>query len=75
MKTAVIPTPCGKEEDRETALAEWQAHIGRLRLLVERAEEFTPSEFVKRLDEFMPELRSAAMETVIHVLYSDHKEE
>jgi hypothetical protein len=54
-----------QEEDREMALAEWQAHIGLLRLLVEHADEFTPSAFVKRVDEFMPELRSAAMGTVV----------
>ncbi len=56
-----------QEEDQEMALTQWQVHIGRLRLLVEQADEFTPSAFVKRVDEFMPELRSAAMGTVIHV--------
>ena len=56
------------DERRETALAEWQAQLYRLRLLVEHADEFTPSAFVKRVDEFMPELRSATMGTVIHVL-------
>lgn len=55
-------------EHREMALALWQAHIGRLRLLMEHADEFTPSAFVKRLDEGMPELRRAAMGTVIHGL-------
>jgi hypothetical protein len=49
------------------ALAHWQAQIHQLRLLVEHADEFTPPAFVKRLDEFMPQLRSAAMGTVIHV--------
>jgi hypothetical protein len=57
-----------QEEDQEIALAHWQAHIHRLCLLVEHADEFTPSVFVKTLDEFMPELRRAAMGTVIHVL-------
>ena len=57
-----------QEGDREMALAEWQEHIHQLRLLVEHTNEFTPSAFVKRVDEFMPELRSAAMGTVIHVL-------
>jgi hypothetical protein len=33
---------------------------------VEQADELTPSAFVKEVDEFMPELRRAAME--IHVL-------
>ena len=50
------------------ALARWQAHIRRLRLLVEHADKFTTSAFVKRLDEFMLQLRSAAMVTVIYVL-------
>jgi hypothetical protein len=56
------------DERRETALAEWQAQLYRLRLLVAQADEFTPPAFVKRVDEFMPQLRSAAMRTVIHVL-------
>jgi hypothetical protein len=68
MKTAVIPTPCGKEENREMALAQWQEHIHRLRLLVEQAHEFTPSAFVKGVDQSMPELRRAAMGTVVHLL-------
>ena len=55
------------DERRETALAEWHSHIRRLRVLVEQADEFTPSEFLKRVDKFMTELRSAAMGTVIHV--------
>ena len=54
-----------QEGGRGMALAERQAHIGRLRLLVEHADEFTPSEFVKRLDESMPEIRKAAMGTVV----------
>ena len=57
-----------QEEDRDMPLAQWQANIRRLRLLVEQADEFTPSAFVKRVDEFMAELRSAAMGTVIHGL-------
>jgi hypothetical protein len=57
-----------QEEDRGMALARWQAHIRRLRLLVEHADKFTTSAFVKRLDEFMLQLRSAAMVTVIYVL-------
>jgi hypothetical protein len=57
------------------ALAQWQAAVRRLRLLIEHADECTPSEFIKRVDEFMPELRSAAMGTVIHSASSDKKEE
>jgi hypothetical protein len=64
-----IPAFAGSDqgERRETALAQWQAQIRRLRLLVEQADEFTPSAFVKRVDESLAELRKAAMETVIHV--------
>ena len=58
------------------ALAQWQAQLRRLRLLVGQADELTPSAFVKRQDEFMPELRSAAMGTVIHIyVNSGPKEE
>ena len=53
---------------RGIALARWQTQIGRLRFLMEHADEIAPSAFVKRVDEFMPELRSAAMGTVIHGL-------
>jgi hypothetical protein len=68
VKGAAIPVPCDQEEKQEVALAKWQAHICRLLLLVEHADDFTPSEFVKKLNEFMPELRRAAMGAVIHVL-------
>ena len=57
-----------QQEDLGMALAQWQAHIGRLRLLVVQADEFTPSEFVRRVEEFMTELRCAAMGTVTHAL-------
>jgi hypothetical protein len=67
--------PASNQEDREIALAQWQAQIRRLRLLVERADECSPAEFVRRLDEFLPELRKAAMGTVIHSASSDKKEE
>jgi hypothetical protein len=43
-----------QEEDQEMALAQWQAHIRRLCLLTEQADEFTPPAFVKRVEEFMP---------------------
>jgi hypothetical protein len=68
MTKAAIAVPCGQYEDQELALAEWQAHIRRLHLLVEDVHEFTPSAFVKRVDESMSELRRAAMGAVIHVL-------
>jgi hypothetical protein len=64
-----------QDEDREMVLAHWQTQIGRLRLLVEHADNCTPAELVKRLDEFMPELRKAAMGTVTHSGSGDEKEE
>jgi hypothetical protein len=74
VKRAAIPAPCGKEVERGMALAQWQAAIGQLRLLVEQADNCPPAEFVKRLEEFTQELRKAAMGTVIHPA-SDEKEE
>ena len=65
MKAAVIPTPCGKEEDRGIALGQWQGQLRRLRVLVAQADEFTPPAFVKRVHEALPELRNAAMGTVV----------
>jgi hypothetical protein len=43
-----------QEEDQEMAIARRQAHIRRLCLLTEQADEFTPPAFVKRVEEFMP---------------------
>jgi hypothetical protein len=74
VKRAAIPAPCD-QEDRNAALAQWEAAVSRLRLIAEEADNCTPSEFIKRVDEFMPELRSAAMGTVIHSASSDEKEE
>jgi hypothetical protein len=65
--------PASDQGDREMVLAQWQAAVRRLRLLVERADKCTPAELVKRLEEFMPELRKAAMGTVMHPA-SDEKE-
>ena len=64
------------DERRETALAQWQAQLRRLRVLVAQADEFTPSAFVKRVHEALPELRRAAMGAVIHIyVNSGPKEE
>jgi len=64
------------DERRETALAKWQAQLRRLRLLVGQADELTPSSFVKRVHEALPELQRAAMEAVIHIyVNSGPKEE
>ena len=74
VKRTAIPVPTDQEVDRGMALAQWQAAISQLRLLVEQADNCPQAEFVKRLEEFMPELRKAAMGTVIHPA-SDEKEE
>jgi hypothetical protein len=63
-------------EQREAALAQWQAQLRRLRLLVEHADEFTPSAFVRRVHEALPELHLAAMRAIIHTyVKSGPKEE
>jgi hypothetical protein len=67
--------PVSDQEDRNAALVQWWAAISQLRLIVEQADNCTPAELVKRLEEFMPEMRSAAMGTVIHSASSDKKEE
>jgi hypothetical protein len=64
------------DERRETAVAQWQAQLRRLRLLVGQADEVTPSAFVKRVHEALPELQRAAMRAVIHIyVNSGPKEE
>ena len=76
MKAAVIPAPCEKEEDRGIALDQWQAQLRRFRLLVGQADELTPSGFVKRIHEALPELRRTAMGAVIQIyVNSGPKEE
>jgi hypothetical protein len=70
------PIRSAQEEDHEIALSQWQAQLRRLRLLVEQADELTPSAFVKRVHEALPELRRAAMGAVIHIyVNSGPKEE
>jgi hypothetical protein len=64
------------DERRETALAQWQAQLRRLRFLIGQADEFTPSAFVKRVHEALPELRSAAMGAILYIyINSGPKEE
>jgi hypothetical protein len=65
---------CRYQEDRNAALAQWRAAISQLRLIVEQADNCTPAEFVKTLDDTVRKLRRAAMGTVIHPA-SDKKEE
>jgi hypothetical protein len=62
-------------EQRETALVQWRAEISRLRILVERAHDFTPAAFVKRLHELLPELHSAAMEATVFTYVTSGREE
>ena len=72
MKSAAIPAFANGDIDerRETALAQWQAQLRRLRLLVGQADELTPSAFVKRVHEALPELGRAAMGAVIYIYIS-----
>ena len=53
-------------EQRETALTQWRAEISRLSILVERAHDFTPAAFVKRIHELLPELHQAAIAAVVY---------
>jgi hypothetical protein len=62
-------------EQRETALTAWQAQLRRLRLLVEHADEPTPSAFLKRVHEALPELGRAAMGAVIYTYISSAPKE
>ena len=73
MKPAILahrghcPADSSHQENGETALAQWQAQLRRLRVLVTQADELTPSAFVKRVHEALPELQRAAMGAVIHI--------
>jgi hypothetical protein len=67
--------PASDQEGRNAALVQWWAAISQLRLIVEQADNSTPAELVKRVEEFMPELRKAAMRTVIHPASCNEKEE
>ena len=70
------PADSSHQENVETALAEWQAQLRRLRVLVAQSDEFTPSGFVKRVHEALPELQRAAMGAVIQIyVNSGPKEE
>ena len=63
------------DERRETALAEWQAQLRRFCLFVKHSDELTPSSFVKRVHEALPELWRAAMGAVIHIYVNSDKKE
>jgi hypothetical protein len=62
-------------EQRETALAQWGAEISRLSILVERARDFTPAAFVKRIHELLPELHQSAMAAVVYTYVISRRKE
>jgi hypothetical protein len=62
-------------EQRETALTAWQGQLRRLRLLVGQADELTPSAFVKRVHELLPELHQEAMAAVVYTYISSAPKE
>jgi hypothetical protein len=62
-------------EQRDTALTQWQAEISWLRILVERAHDFTPAAFVKRIHELLPELHSGAMEAAVYTYITGRPKE
>ena len=51
---------------RETALTAWQAQLRQVRLLSEEAGQLTPSTYVRRIHELLPELHQAAMAAVVY---------
>ena len=61
------PIRSAQEEDHEMGLSQWQAQLRRFCLFVEHSDELTPSSFVKRVHEALPELQRAAMGAVIHI--------
>jgi hypothetical protein len=69
---AVTREICGQ---RETAVTQWQAEISRLRVLVDRADDFTPAAFVKRVHELLPGLHQAGMAAVIYAYISSAPKE
>jgi hypothetical protein len=62
-------------EQRKTALTQWRAEISRLRILVERAHDFTPAAFVKRIHELLPELHQSAMAAVVYTYVISRRKE
>lgn len=63
-------------EQRETAATQWRAEISRLRLLLEEADQQTPSAFVKCVHELLPALHQAAVAAVVYnYVTSGRKEE
>ena len=60
---------------RETALAAWQAQLRQFRLLSEDAIQLTPSAFVRRIHELLPELHQAAMAAVVYMYTASRTED
>ena len=60
---------------RETALAAWQAQLRQFRLLSEEADQLTPSAFVRRIHELLPELHQAAMAAVVYTYLTNRMED
>lgn len=61
--------------ERDTALIQWREEISRLRILVERAHDFTAAAFVKRIHELLPELHRAAMEAAVYTYVNSGRKE
>ena len=59
----------------ETALTAWQAQIGQFRLLLQEADQLTPSAFVRRIHELLPELHQAAMAAVVYTYLTSRMED
>ena len=51
---------------RETALTAWQAQLQQFRSLSEEANQLTPTAFVRRIHELLPELHQTAMAAVVY---------
>jgi hypothetical protein len=66
---------CDICEQRVTALTAWQAQLRRFRLLLKEADQHTPSAFVKRVHELLPELQHASMAAVIYTYISSAPKE
>ncbi len=60
---------------RETALTAWQAQLRQFRLLSEEANQLTPSAFVRRIHELLPELHQAAMAAVVYTYLTSRMED
>jgi hypothetical protein len=60
---------------RETALTAWQAQLRHVRLLSEEADRLTPSAFVRRLHELLPELHQAAMAAAVYTYLTNRMED